>query len=127
MLHAYFEPAYHYDDIGVCNSQGVYRGTSNPLQDEENVIYGNKNIAAAKPIIFPNPTTGQITIDYLLQESERGLVKINDILGNEIFEIHLNNQVRFTTTQLPNLSKGLYLASVIINGVVVQNIKLVIK
>jgi hypothetical protein len=127
LLHAYFEPGFHYDDIGVCNGMGVYRGTSNPLQHEENLINGKGEIENNEPIIYPNPTTGQITIEFKLKENENGKVKIFDLLGNEVLSINLNNQVSRTVCSLPNLSKGVYIATILLENKCVYNTKLILE
>lgn len=76
-----------------------------------------QSIAEESISIYPNPTSGVITIDIDNMITFEGVVEIKNVLGQAIsnsFTIdNASNQLQVT---LPNQSNGIYLVEVTING-----------
>jgi hypothetical protein len=127
MLNAILNPGAGYDDIGICNNSGVYRGAGpSPLDEEEAMINGAKKINTTLFNIFPNPTSGQITIDYHMLPNQTGDVVICDLLGRDLQTIDLNNKaVRVTTTL--NFKSGIYFVKYIVDNKLIETQKLIVE
>ncbi|MCL2038932.1 MAG: T9SS type A sorting domain-containing protein [Bacteroidetes bacterium] len=77
-----------------------------------------KDIEQQKTIIFPNPTTGKATISMDLETDGNVRILLDNLLGEEIMEIHnaLENTGTFTKQfSLESLPKGAYYIKVIYN------------
>ena len=75
--------------------------------------------------LYPNPTSTQLTIEYMLDLDEEGNIELCDIVGKKLFGLELPvsaNQVSIDVTQLP---KGVYLYKYIINNKPVETGKLI--
>ena len=66
--------------------------------------------------LFPNPSSGTITLDYQLNENETGNLEIYSIAGSLITSIQLGSGQRVRTVMLPELGAGTYLYKVSVNG-----------
>jgi Secretion system C-terminal sorting domain len=109
------------------NSMGVYKNSStSPLNEEENMINGVKKVEKSNFIIYPNPTNGQVTIEYYLLPNEIGEIIIYDMLGKELQTIDLNNDATRVTTIL-DFSKGVYVAKFMVNNKLIEVNKIVVE
>jgi hypothetical protein len=125
MLNGILNPGAGYDDIGICNSSGVYRGTGpSPLDEEESLITGVNKIKLESFGLHPNPNNGIFTITYKLNKNEEGKLVIFNLLGNQLASFDLNNQSTRMTSSI-NVPSGLYIAKFIVNDITIQNIKFV--
>ncbi len=76
--------------------------------------------------LFPNPSKGNINMDYTLNTNENGKLKIYNLSGQLLTEYFLiKNTTNFSITDLP-LQNGIYFYSIFNNDKVVYSNKLVI-
>ena len=66
--------------------------------------------------IYPNPTYGLLTIEYTLDSEDIGRVEVFDLSGRSIFGSPLNSGSLNTHINLKDLSSGLYMVKVEVNG-----------
>lgn len=66
--------------------------------------------------IYPNPATNLVTISYRLEEGESVDVSIFDALGNLVLSRALNPETTETNLQLSEISSGLYLIKMEVDG-----------
>jgi hypothetical protein len=76
--------------------------------------------------IYPNPTNGNISIDYTLNTTDKGELLIYDIAGKLINNYPLNASTNKMVVNIETLSNGIYLYKVVVNNRAVQSDKLVI-
>jgi hypothetical protein len=113
------------NDITLCNGAGMYKngyaGDDEPIIDPNLLtIVKDGNIK-----IYPNPFNNQITIDYSLDQNEKGVVNIFDLLGRLIQNIDLNPATNRVTIKVNNIANGVYFYKFIINERVVESGKLI--
>lgn len=103
LQHAVGQPI-HYSTSEAGNLT-LRQGFIQPPGSGNRVFQQNSSLRAA---IFPNPTTGQISIrfDEILESGVK--LKLFTILGKEVFEKDLN-PIAFQNVQLPILPNGPYL------------------
>jgi hypothetical protein len=92
----------------------------------ENIGYGlgsiiNENLHPQqyKMRVYPNPFNGKVNIEYIMGESGFVDLKINNILGQQIYldETWLNAEDMYSNKiDLSSHGSGVYLISLIING-----------
>lgn len=132
-LYSLYVPAVAYDDIYICNSQGVYKGVSSGIYDEEIAFLSAQKPQAEAPglgrvtadgyfKVFPNPTSREITIEY----SKAGTLVINDALGGTVYSTNLPKGKRKITIDLLRLTPGVYTYKHMAEGVQLEVGKLVI-
>lgn len=79
--------------------------------------------------IYPNPTSGWINLEYALEKSGNVQVVIYDMSGREVAKIDAGNRHSGFISHkvdLPNLSKGVYLVNLQINGKTTNTQKLAV-
>jgi hypothetical protein len=101
----------HYDDLEICNGQGVYKGGISKLQEQlkqlNNKTNTNSEIKRTKEdevIVYPNPATNYVTISCKNAKQ----VIISDLLGHKISDNKLDSKVLENKIQLNNISPGVY-------------------
>lgn len=101
----------HYDDLEICNGQGVYKGGISKLQEQlkqlNNKTNTNSEIKRTKEdevIVYPNPATNFVTISCKNAKQ----VIISDLLGHKISDNKLDSKVLENKIQLNNISPGVY-------------------
>lgn len=73
--------------------------------EEDNIHFSNEEMLS----VYPNPTSGVLTINYDLQQYKIIDLKIYDVQGKLVIQHQLNNQqLQFTTNDL-GLQSGIYL------------------
>ena len=60
------------------------------------------------PLIFPNPSSGILTIKNISEEAE---VQVHNIMGEKIFSVHLSEEENFFTVNLSEQQNGMYFIS----------------
>lgn len=101
----------HYDDLFICNNQGMYKGGTSKLQQQLNSLEQKKtqNIVALQGVlIYPNPASSQFTLEYTDEISNGANLTIYDMLGNKVLSKNLNAGVNKTTLEISTLTAGLY-------------------
>ena len=68
--------------------------------------------------IYPNPNYGIFTVDYLLQDLSKVIIRIYSVQGDKVFEKHIRpSQLQSETIIKPdNISKGIYILQFINNN-----------
>jgi hypothetical protein len=76
--------------------------------------------------VYPNPTTGKITLACGLVDNESGWMQIYDLKGNLVKSFHLSNGTKTAHLDAGSLQPGLYQYRIIVNGKTRQEDKLII-
>jgi hypothetical protein len=125
LLH--YKSAQSNKSVILTNSLSVYKNSStSPLNEEENMINGLKKVEKSNFIIYPNPSSGQITIDFKLLPTEIGVLIICDVLGKELQRLDLSANASRMTTIL-NYSKGIYIGKIVVNNKLMEVNKIVVE
>ena len=127
-LQAMYQTGIRYDDKILCD--GTYKNGTSYSDDEkayeEMMSQYEKLLSTKKHIkLYPNPASTQLTIEYMLDLDEKGIIELCDIVGKKLFGVELPvsaNKVSIDVTQLP---KGIYLYKYIINNKPVETGKLI--
>jgi Secretion system C-terminal sorting domain len=117
-----------YDDLNICNNQGVYKGGVNTFNIENQILLGSSEdgqqsntINNAK--IYPNPSDGILKIDYSIADD--GILQLYDISGRLIRTIALPKDTRHIVTEIDDLIVGIYTYKITVSGILLSNGKLV--
>jgi uncharacterized repeat protein (TIGR03803 family) len=76
--------------------------------------------------LYPNPSSGNIILDYTLNLTEHGAVVIYDILGKFISAYELDNSSNQLLMRNENLETGTYFYKVLVNGLEVKREKIIL-
>jgi|GEM_PF-961328 len=79
----------------------------------------NKTIASedvSEFSIYPNPSNGQFTLAYQMNEMETGEIRMFDMVGKQVFAQTVSGEAKMVNMNLSELSTGLYLISLEVNG-----------
>jgi len=76
--------------------------------------------------LYPNPNTGSMTLDYMLEKDESGIMVINDITGRNVAEYTLNANSNFVVINENRLKNGIYYYSIFVNGVLLKSNRIVV-
>jgi ligand-binding sensor domain-containing protein len=117
--------------FGYMSPVGHYGGNGIAIFNE-NVIMGPLGISGVQEIqnndqvlLYPNPSSGNITVRYSLKPSDKGKLVIYDVTGKLIADYLLESskgQMQVSS----DLKNGIYFYQVIVNGGVVKSDKLII-
>ena len=77
--------------------------------------------------IYPNPAKNEITVEYSFDENTRAVIAITNILGSTLLEKPINGTNKKMLLDISNLSNGIYVYTITINGRVFDKQKLVIN
>ncbi len=92
MLHSMWHWGIHYDDLEICNGQGVYKNGISKLQEQLNMLKNYKKdeqvinrriVKEDEVIVYPNPAVNQITVAYNINSKEKAIFAIYDLLSRE--------------------------------------------
>ncbi len=132
---AVYAPTQSYDNIKLCNTIGVYKnddGSTIGRFDAENnylrTVKLNPESKSLKPndfLIFPIPSNGQIKIRY--SETRDSKLQVVNLLGVVVKEINLAKEVQGITTNIGDLSSGIYLYRHVSNNEILHVGKLIIE
>lgn len=92
-------------------------GTINSIALEvcKNVItlLGNEEFSFQDLAIYPNPNSGEFTVQFASNSSKKVVIEVVDLRGRKIFENQYANSGLFNQTiQLDNAQSGIYLVSI---------------
>jgi hypothetical protein len=99
----------HYDDLVLCNGQGVYKNGISKLQEQLNSINGNTNskkLIENGVSIYPNPVSKILCIEYDF-EKDATLI-IYDVLGNKLIKQNLLAELNKDHIDVTMISAGIY-------------------
>lgn len=134
-LNALFNPTQGYDDLKICNSQGVYKtsGTNQSYYNQESNYLqnlqaqkGGSNLKPNEIIIYPNPADKEVKIKFDSKQ-ENSKIIIIDILGRKRKEIGLSNNSLLINIDLADLETGIYTVEILENDLITQTKKLIIE
>jgi hypothetical protein len=81
-----------------------------------NVIkVGNSEMSTPAFKVYPNPTTGMITLEFTQNSGKKTLVSVSNLIGAELFRNELDNAAN-CEIDLSNQVSGIYLLKVIIDN-----------
>ncbi|MCO6500738.1 MAG: T9SS type A sorting domain-containing protein [Vicingus serpentipes] len=128
MLQLLSDSTYEYDDsnCGTASSQGSSESSKKGEKVQEEIELGNSTFSKeAKFTLYPNPTNGNMFLEYSLGVAEKGVLQIVDVTGKlqESFPLTsgANNMLKLNLVDYEN---GIYLYKVIVNEQVVHTEKL---
>jgi len=102
----------HYDDIIICNSQGVYKNGNSKLQEQLNSlndVIKRKELEEAGVMLYPNPATSSVDIQYVIDKNEEADLIFYDMLGNVVKTVKLFSNVTKKTLLIDDFARGLYI------------------
>jgi hypothetical protein len=82
--------------------------------------------AGAQMLVYPNPFTNAFAINYNIpKENKKGVFELRDVLGHLVYSTPLTINVNQLQVVASSLKAGIYIASLVMDGVVVQSVKLI--
>jgi hypothetical protein len=108
-LYAMLTGARTYNDLEICNNQGIFKGGIN-WYEMENVSIGKQlRISAIEIQVHPNPTTGKVSFSSPNANFLNAEVQFFDLSGRKVLAI--KNSVRSSQLEydLADLPSGLYI------------------
>ena len=131
-LNTMFYPSKTYNDLNICNYNGVYKNGSGLFDEEERIIDSLKNVnniaeTGNKIKVYPNPAHDQITVSYKIGEQDNAELVLEDMWGRVLQRINLPSSAKVVNTRLNNLPSGVYVYKYNINNHTSETGKLVIS
>lgn len=111
-LLSHFSPNIHYDDIVICNEVGVYKNGASKLHHQLNALDNLSKITTLLGngiVVYPNPASTEVTIEYYLEEGNNADFLINDMLGNKVIEEKLYGGIGKQKINTIGLAAGVYM------------------
>jgi hypothetical protein len=82
--------------------------------------------AGAQMLIYPNPFREAFAINYNIpKESKKGVFMLYDIYGKLIYQVGLNTSINQLQVVANKLVSGVYMASLVIDGIIVKSEKII--
>ena len=82
--------------------------------------------AGAQMLIYPNPFKEVFAINYSIpKESKKGVFELRDVLGSLVYATPLNTNINQLQVVASTLKAGMYVASLVVDGVVVGSQKII--
>jgi hypothetical protein len=76
--------------------------------------------------LYPNPSKGEMTLEYNLNENETGVLSLYDVTGKSLEQIVLNSKFHKVVLNETALEAGVYYYNILVNNKPVQTQKLII-
>jgi hypothetical protein len=118
LLHGMWHWGIHYDDLEICNGQGVFKNGISKLQEQLNMLKNYKKYEQVKKnrivnenevIVYPNPADNEITVAYNIKSKEAATFILYDLLGRERIKTTFYGLVNKATVNVSGLETGVYL------------------
>ena len=106
--------AYYYID-------DIYVGTTPPPVGIHEIAKDEMNFR-----LYPNPSNGNITLEYDLKEYEKADLNIYDLIGKLVAKYNLPNGTKSLAVDAHSLNSGTYVYEIVINGRATKRDKLTI-
>ena len=106
----YEEPILHTD----------FYKTSSAIEDFNELL---KAEAPHKLQVYPNPSTGFVTLEYKLDSEAQGVIEVKDISGKTIHSVSTNGKQNQLTIVTEKWQKGVYIATLKIDGKSIESVK----
>jgi len=82
--------------------------------------------AGAQLLVYPNPFKEAFAINYSIpKESKKGVFELRDVLGSLVYATPLNTNINQLQVVASTLKAGMYVASLVVDGVVVGSQKII--
>ena len=101
----------HYDDLVICNGQGVYKNGISKLQEQINGVQqqlSTSHLLGTDLVVYPNPAQQYVTIEYKLRSTETAQFNLFDIMGKKVICTTLGGENSKTTLDIHHLAQGVY-------------------
>jgi hypothetical protein len=105
----------HYDELELCNGQGVYKGGNSKLQDQLAMLQHymasktvSKNIITDDVKLYPNPTFNELTL--VCKGAEQ--VMVYDVLGRVQLSVPVNKDLVENKINTATLAQGVYIVKI---------------
>jgi hypothetical protein len=110
-----------YDDMEICNGQGVYKGGLSPYQ-QENALLNQSTTGLKDSIdylsIYPNPVRDELFISHLYSTNLKATFRLFDLSSKKCYEKQIEKDLLLIKLQLGEIAPGMYLYEYVIeNGV----------
>ncbi len=102
----------------------AHRGLPQNVRLSNSSYEGNSSYEE-KALIYPNPAKNEATLDYSVEEGQKGILEIYSVLGQKIasYELKPNETLHFN---ISSFETGVYLYNVTVNDAVIYSDRLVI-
>ena len=126
-VNSYFDPKNPHPDLPILES---FNSLNNSLSREPRILnefFESKVNDISKSIIenteivnsyllYPNPTTGKIKLNYNLLSTENGSLQIINALGVQVYFTKLNSETQNLEIDLSELNSAIYFFKIIVDG-----------
>jgi hypothetical protein len=108
-------------------------GNSNPSKKSVSVNLlcrdTQNDIVDQAMTVFPNPTSGKVTVNFSASAEDRYLVRVVDLLGKVVYSSDVNAVIGLNVKDidLSNVAKGMYLLNIQTAGGESQTLRLVVE
>jgi hypothetical protein len=112
-LNTLYNPGAYYEDMEICNAVGIYKNGKG-LFDDENEALNEMNSQTGKLGIdnllklYPNPASTQVNISYRTKDLQDSELKLYDMSGRFIVEVHLPASASNVSVNVENIASGVY-------------------
>ena len=109
-----FKIKLHYDELELCNGQGVYKGGISKLQQQLNSLWAstsktNPNVKENQYLVYPNPAQSFVNIEYSGMVAKQCSFSLIDMLGRVRLQTSLSGEILKTVVSVQALEPGIYL------------------
>jgi hypothetical protein len=112
-------------DRFICN-ESIMNKNSN---DDD--VYIDENlldlIVSNELKLYPNPTESMLIFEYNLQNVEKGVLVLYDLLGRESLHVNLNSYANKVSFSVQHLPKGIYICKYYVDGIGIKVQKIIIE
>ena len=98
-----------------------------------NVIFNKSNVGVQESAAvrfgqaYPNPASSMVSFDYSLNATDKAVVAIYNLLGQEVMKQSVNSLQGRVSVSVANLNDGIYFCNLFVNGCAVKTEKFVVK
>jgi hypothetical protein len=128
---AMFQTGIDYDDRAICAAVGQYKGGTNHFAEENKMMeeeFNKLHQFATNPILlYPNPATEMVTVEYQLAIGETGILNFYDLTGRKIKTIELTNNIARIQIDIKQFNQGVYTYQFLQNNRITSVGKLTVK
>ena len=88
---------------------------------------GDHSTACSLSHAYPNPASTVVRFDYGLSPSDRAVLSIYNLLGQEVMSQELNGIQGQASISVADLTEGIYFCNLMVNGQAVKTEKFIVK
>lgn len=135
-LYALIDPSVVFMTLDVCKPELVAVAAKTDEMETvaksearlDAVELGNNSPAAKNDFVFsPNPSDGKFTLTYYLKAEHAGWVQISSAEGKGVGKYKISGEASTLIIDLSNQASGVYYATIVVEGMVVNKTKLVLE